>query len=286
MSMKQSIRRKGAVTGVAATAAFGLVLAGSVPAIAADYQLGEDDILPYEIGDENLDSWNYNEWHINQTYNADAQLDEYVTFNECSISFNEDPRGAEHHIPVLKGFDLDARPLAALAEYGGDGTLAEFQALIDSIEIEVISGSVTLQLPMFAFNGLDSEPRPVEDFTTVRSVGLGEGVHQFADLELTDSSGWLDDITTWAAFYGEFQEFIDDDYLFFEILGVGFTGSEGAEVASISFAGDTYYFGTGDCTPVDDADDEDEDEDEVQDDADAGEEIIAPTPPASVETDA
>lgn len=284
--MKQGIRRKGAVTGVAATAAFGLVIVGSVPAIAADYQLGPDDVAPYEFGDESSADWNYNEWHISQSYNPDAQLEEYVTFNECSVSFEEEPRGPQHHVVLLKGFDLDERPVAGLGEWGGDGTLAEFQAFVESVEIEVISGSVTLQLPVFEFDG-DDDPDVINEFTTIRSVSLGEGVHRFADLEITDSASWHDHSQgpNWTSAYAQYQYEVDRNY-FYEILGVGFSGSEGAEVASLTFGGDTYYFGTGDCTPIDDVEEEDDVEDEVEDDVDAGEEIIAPTPPASVETDA
>lgn len=178
--------------------------------------MGEDDILPYEIGDEASDAWNYNEWHISQTYNADAELDEYVTFNECSVSFNEDPRGPEHVIPILKGYDIDARPTTA-----NTGDVSEWVELIETIEIDVISGEVTLQLPLFMYWNGDLED---VGFTTVRNeVPFGPGVHTFTGVDLTESYDLIADETP----------IVDDD-----------------------------------------------------EDAGAGEETIAPTPPASVETDA
>lgn len=287
--MKHRIRRKGAVTGAAATAAVTLAIVGAVPASAADYWLGPDDVVPFEIGDESDEAWNYNQWHVSQD-DLQAELGTFVTFNECSITFNEDPRGAQHVISILKGYDIDARPVADGALDGETDEfipdVSQWRELIDSLEIEVIEGDVTLQLPVFAYWGGASDADPA--FTTLRNaVSFGPGVHTLAGVELTESGdlfglGYelvpanldrlLGQIEFWIAQYGDI----------FEILAVGFAGSAGAEVASISFGGDTYYFGTGDCAPVVD--------DEVVDDGDdlAGDDdvILAPTPPASVETDA
>lgn len=109
---------------------------------------------------------------------------------------------------------------------------------------------------------MDGDTGTTPDFTTLRNAtGLGAGVHTLsADTVLTDSSGWTapgDTVADTLAWFGADVTTFGD---IFQILGVGFTGSPGTVVNSISFGGNTYFFGTGSCAP------------------------LAPTPPGSVQT--
>lgn len=260
--MKKTERLTGAgpiKIGLTALAAAALALGVSMPAYAADVQIDSDDVINYQNGDESSEGWNYDQWHIASNYDSDFPLESSVTFQECSITTlaqtSQNPGVSV--VQVLKGFPIAGRPFAGLAAYGGDDTVNEVRALIESTSITVLEGSVTIQLPLFEYDGLDETPTP--EFTTVRSEPLGPGVYTLADLTLVDSQGWFGTDLTVAQFLESMQNLVTDDF-YYEILGVGFTGSEGAVVQALAFGGNTYYFGTGSCLPAN------------------------PTPPSAVET--
>lgn len=252
MNLKE--RRSGAAKiSLALIAAGALAFGGIAPAYAANSQIGPGDIANYENGDETSETYNYNQWHIGSNNNPDRGTSDFVTINECSITTLAHDLAAEGSVnQVLKGFPIDQRPMAALPGYGGDGSLAELQNLVNSTSINVLSGSVTIQIPISVYDGFDSEPRSVDNWTTLRSVTLGPGVHNLAGLGLEDSQGWITaPPSDWGTLFAGIQDDVNDDYIF-QIIGVGFTGSAGAEVASISFGGNTYFFGTGSCVPTPD----------------------------------
>ncbi|MGJ0202869.1 hypothetical protein [Leucobacter sp. gxy201] len=254
--MKNSTVRRTNVAkvGLALAAAGALAFGGISPAYAADLTLGPGDVAGFENGDETQvgAGYNYDQWHVGSNYDPEFALEQSVQFGECSVTAlaQTSSEPGVSVVQLLKGFPIDARPTAGLPAYGGDGTLAPIEGLVNSTSIEVLQGSVTLQIPVFVFDGLDDEPRSPESFSTVRSVALEPGTYNLADLALTDSSGWTSFLgTSWSEIYTNLQADVDDDY-YFQILGVGFTGSEGAEVSTVSFGGDTYYFGSGDCAPA------------------------------------
>lgn len=260
----QKTARLSLKVGLAAASAFALTFGAVAPAFAADIPVGPGDVINYENGDESSAGWNYDQWHIGSNYDPAFPLESSVTFQECTITTlaqtSQNPGVSV--VQMLKGFPIDGRPFAGLGAYGGDDTVAAVQALIESTSIIVIEGSVTLQLPIFEYDGLAPAPH-TPAFTTVRTDLLGPGVYNLADLSVTDSSGWFGGGTlTMADFLGGMQSNVDDDF-YYEILGVGFTGSEGAVVESLGFAGNTYHFGTGSCVPTT---------------------PVAPTPPTSVQT--
>lgn len=255
--------------GFAAMAAAALTIGSMTPAYAADIQLGPADIIGFENGDEGSGDYNYDQWHVGNVDTPGTPVEESLEFGECSVTTLA---AVERTVTqVLKGFPIDARPTTE-----NTGDVSELQALIESMSIDVEQGSVTVQLPLFYHEAGENEPF----FTTFRnSSGFGPGVHTLDGVELTDSSG--------TGFGGmDYLELLDtmvdpiEDGDVFEFLGVGFTGSEGAEINSISFAGDTYYFGTGDC--LDDQDDDQNGDDE--DDADDSDGSDAPRKPERVDT--
>ncbi|MGO1734935.1 MAG: hypothetical protein ACTHZ9_01270 [Leucobacter sp.] len=255
----RSAKRVGFKFGLAAVATAALAFGSVTPAFAADVYLGPEDITPYEIGNEESVDWNYNTWHIGSLHLAEpdptVELSTYVQFEECSIITNMDPRGPEHHVQVLKGYDIDQRP----------STREAAEALIESMSVDVENGRVSLQLAAFLWNAEGDDPQ----FTTFRNVDLfGPGVGSWtADTMVHDSAGFGGGppaaMLDFLAAHHEFQ-----------ILGVGFTGSEGAEVKSISFDGDTYHFGTGCGQGGDDSADNGGDADEP----------VVPTRPERIET--
>lgn len=234
-------QRRVAGLGATALTAAALVLGAMTPATAADDQLGPEDIIGFEDPNEGTPGYNYDQWHIGNTEDPTAEVGDSLQFGECSVTTLA---AVERDVTqVLKGFAIDQRPTA-----GPDGNADDFRALIDSISIDVAQGDVTLQLPVFAFPGGDLSADPA--FTTFRNAQpFGPGVHTFRGVELTESATG----STWEsseALLELFAQAISEEGMAFQILGVGFTGSEGAVINSISFAGDTYYFGTGDCLPT------------------------------------
>ena len=236
--------------GIAAASALALTFGAVAPAFAADVQLGPGDVVNYQQPNEADPNWNYNQWHIGSNDDAQFPLESSVTFQECSITTLAHQRPGSH-VQVLKGFDIAARPTAL-----GNGNIDAIRALVESTSITVLQGNVTIQLPMFEMQGTN-----VNRFTTVRSVLLGPGTYNLASLQLEDSRGWFGTSLTVADFYSGMEMSLASG-LGYQSLGVGFTGSENAVVQSLSFAGNTYFFGTGNCAPA----------------------IVAPTPPSSVQT--
>lgn len=263
--MERTMRRGRATSikfGLAALAAAALAFGAASPAFAADIQLGPDDIAGYEVGGVGTEpGFNYNTWHIGSVDTPGTSVTESLSFGECNVTVLAPPAVSGQSVTqVLSGFNPPVIPgnQRPTTEFTGD--VSELQALIDTISIDVASGSVTLQLPVFYFEDGDTASAP--GFTTFRNAtGLGAGVHTLsADTVLTDSSGWTAPGDTVADVLGWIQSDVTGWGDVYQILGVGFTGSPGTVVNSISFGGNTYFFGTGSCAP------------------------LAPTPPGSVQT--
>lgn len=269
--MERTMRRGRATSikfGLAALAAAALAFGAASPAFAADIQLGPDDIAGYEVGGVGTEpGFNYNTWHIGSV-SAPAGVGTPVTdslsFGECNVTVLAPPAVSGQSVTqVLSGFNPPVIPgnQRPTTEFTGD--VSELQALIDTISIDVASGTVTLQLPVFLY--LDGDTGTTPDFTTFRNAaGLGPGVHTLtADTALNNSTGgpvWPAPGTSVADTLAFMQADVTTFGDIFQILGVGFTGSPGTVVNSISFGGNTYFFGTGSCAP------------------------LAPTPPGSVQT--
>lgn len=223
--------------GVAALAAAALAFTGMAPANAAEVQLGPDSIIGFENGDESSPStYNYDQWHIGNTSDPAQLVTNSLEFGECSITGLVPVEGRDV-TQVLKGYPVDGRP----------STVADIRAVIDSLSIDVLAGSVTLQLPFFAYQG-DSD----RQFTTLRNnVGFTEaGNFALTGETVITLSGATSDVGTLEEMLDE-MELAEDEGVTFELLGVGFTLSEGASVSSIYFSGNQYRFGTGDClTPA------------------------------------
>ncbi|MFD1859608.1 hypothetical protein EHW97_00430 [Aeromicrobium camelliae] len=233
--------KKRAMAALGATAMTAALVAASVtPASAADYQLGPEDIIGFEDPNEGTPGYNYDQWHIGNTEDPAAEVSDSLQFNECSVTTLA---AVERDVTqVLKGFAIDQRPTA-----GPEGNADELRALIESISIDVEQGDVTLQLPFFVYPDGDPEGEP--GFTTVRNAQpFGPGQHTFQGVELTASNGGT--VESMDVLLEELETSLEELGGMYQILGVGFTGSEGAVINSISFAGDTYYFGTGDCIPA------------------------------------
>lgn len=257
--------------GIAALAAAGLAFSAMTPAMAADYQLGPDEVIGFENGTEGDAGYNYDQWHVGSVYNSDLGPDASLEFGECAVTTLAVPANSEapsEVTQVIKGFPIDARP----------STTADIRAMIETIEIDVESGNVTLQLPFFEQRVADDGEVVTTWLGTFRNTTeFGPGVHTLGpDVPLTNETMNADALADWqngdslADFYAEMDDAIElqGEFIWYELLGIGFTGSEGAVVNSITFNGDTYYFGEGNCLPV----------------APDAPGQTAPTPPKAVET--
>lgn len=261
MTLMTERPRLGALkVGLAALAVAALTFTGLSPATAAGSVVGPNDVSGFENGDEGSADYNYDTWHIGNTEDPSIPVTDSLTFNACSVTFLPSV-GTADVTQLLKGFPITGRPTANAA----NGT-ADIQALINSISIDVAQGDVTIQLPTFIYYENGEPPvSELEEFTTVYNlVGFGPGVHKLSGVELTDSSDYFSGGDTQNLL--EFMQSDIDEYNdVFEILGVGMTGSPGAIINSITFAGNTYSFGTdcsGGATPP----------------------VVGPKPPVSVQT--
>lgn len=236
--------------GLAAAAAVALTFTGLSPAAAANSQIGPGDVIGFEDGAEGTPGYNYDQWHIGNTTNPESTVEQSLQFGACGVTFlppvidvSENPDVTPPSVTqLLKGFPIDGRPTANTT----NGT-ASAQALIDSISIDVAQGNVTLQIPVFQYWNGDLDDRT---FTTFRNTAeFGPGVHKLAGIDLTESANGATGLD-FGGILNNWQMDITDYGDIFEILGVGMTGSDGAIVNSISFGGNTYFFGTGDCVPA------------------------------------
>lgn len=263
-------KRFGIKFGLVAVATAALVFGSVTPAFAADHYLNEGDFAGYEDGAEGTTGYNYDQWHIGNTNKTiDSPVSESLSFGECSVTTLENlPDG---YIQVLKGYEPDERPTA-----DDDVSLEELRALIDTISIDVAQGDVTLQLPLFRYGPLGpDDPVLPPDFTTLRNAEtFGPGVHTLEGEDIFDSllgvrlNASIDQLLD--GLVGELSPNIH----YLELLGVGFTGSADAEINSISFGGDTYYFG-GTCNDGGSGD---------NGDGGDSDDPVTPTKPARIET--
>ncbi|MGJ9413170.1 hypothetical protein ACHAAC_10725 [Aeromicrobium sp. CF4.19] len=259
---------------VAASAA--LVLAGMTSASAEDVQLGPNEIAGFQNGDEDdTDGYNYDQWHIGSVANTDLTSEDSLAFNECSVEFLTPPENSESSATdtqVLKGFSVGERP----------DTIEEIREVFETLAVDMESGEVTLQVPMFIYADEDDDSPA---FSTVRNEDAftTDETHLLPGQALTSTGTSLGDFENPEALLEELAERIEEGERF-EVLGVGVTSEPDSVVNSLSALGDTAYFGTGDCLPEtpDEDDDADEDADDA-DDADA-DEPQAPTRPVAVET--
>ena len=256
--MQKTTRKNSAVKlGLAAASALALTLGGVSSAYAADINIGPDEVAGFELGGAGTEEgFNYDQWHIGSNYDPNYALESSVTFGECSVTTLAHPN-AGSVVQVLKGFPVSARP----------STAEDIKAVFNSTSITILEGGVTIQFPMFEYD-LSSDDPTTADFTTVRSEVLPAGTYNLADLTFVDSQGWFTGGPLTLEQFFEGLDYNIADYFAYELLGVGFTGSEGAVVETLSFSGDTYYFGTGDCAPA----------------APNPTDPTAPTPPKEVQT--
>ncbi len=232
--------------GLSAVAALALTVGAVTPAFAANYHVGPECVAPFEVGGDGTEAdFNYDQWHIGSQTNTDASLDTSVTFDESSITtLTPSAPSTNTHVQVLKGF-----PVAQRVGFGADGTVDAFKNFLEGTTITVLQGSVTVQIPVFEY--VPSGPDAGTHFYTFRSLGLEAGVHNLQDLSFTFS---VDGLQTGIEYTYEELLALLEDYVdgtessnTYEILGVGFNGSEGAAVESLTFGGDTYTFGVGEC---------------------------------------
>lgn len=221
--------------GFATLAAAALVMGGVSPAIAASTQIGPGSIAGYENGVEGTTGYNYDQWHIGNTENSEFTSEDSLEFGTCSMTVLAPVEGSVTQ--VLKGFPVDGRPT----------TPEQIEALAGSISIDMTSGFTTLQLPVFIYAPESSE---ADFFTTFRNAEpfAEGGVHALtADTMLVGTGPFAAAGELSVAQLLEFVSAISADGAKVEVLGVGFTGAAGSVVNSLSFAGNTYQFGTGPC---------------------------------------
>lgn len=239
MQKKNSLALK---WGIAAASALALTFGGVAPAMAANVNIGSDDVANFENGDESQvgSGYNYDQWHVGSNYESGVPLEDSLDFTGCSVTFEAHPSTGSL-VQIMKGFEIDARPTSP----------AEMLALINSVQITVETGDVTIQIPMF----LDAENST--DFTTFRSPLLAPGTYSLSSLAITASNAngidLINDAPVEVNTFGDLFAAIVEaeiDAGEFEILGVGANGTAGASVSSLSFAGNTYYFGNGSCLPA------------------------------------
>lgn len=219
--------------GLAVAATGALAFAGAAPAAAATVNVSSADVIGYQ------DDAHYDQWHVGSVP-VETPVEDSLTFNECSVVTGDAPTDHPATITqVLKGFEAGQIPTAD-AERGTD----ELRGLIDSIEIEVESGVVSVQVPSFHYDSADSDG----EFTTYRNAGnFGEGNHTLEGETLTATRGIGAALPSGSTFEdvldGFDAELAANPEASFEFLGVGFTGTPGSIVNSITFDGDTYRFG-------------------------------------------
>ena len=267
------VRRGALVTLGAMTASAALVLGGLTSASAADTQLGPDDIAGFES------EANYNSWHIGSVTNQEASVEDSLTFDECSVTILAPPANSGSTAS-------DTQVFQGLFD-GQSDSLEDLAAIFDTLSVALQGGNdVTLQI---ALSVTDDDSDDFSGFTTVRNANSfnAEGTFTLDGQALTSSRpafgqyGSPEELLT--ALGGRFGS--EDPVT---IFGVGIVGEPGAVAESISFLGDTFYFGTGDCLPEqtgdgDDDSDDDDDDGPVEDD-DVADAPQAPTRPTAVDT--
>lgn len=270
MNMTTSRARRAAVLTLGATAAsVALVLAGLTSASAADTQLGPDDIAGFES------EATYNSWHIGSVVNADLTAEDSLDFGECSVTILAPPDDSESSAS-------DTQVFQGLFD-GESDSLEDLAAIFDTLSVTLQGGNdVTLQI---ALSVTDDDSNEFSGFTTVRNLNTfnAEGTFNLDGQALTSSRPAFGQYGSPDELLAALQDrFGDEDPV--TIYGVGIVGEPGAVAESISFLGDTFYFGTGDCVPdqpveEDDPAVDDEDQDAPQDDVPQ-----APTRPTAVDT--
>lgn len=133
------------------------IVADSVPVAdpLTEVTVFDRDVKPTETAET------YTSWHEG---NPNATLDNSVVLADGLNLGIGDPS------TVIKGTDLSSPEAAALSAV----TRAELRALISSASVDVESGSVTFQVPVFFGNPL------APSFTTLRSTSLAAGAQSFS----------------------------------------------------------------------------------------------------------
>ena len=108
------------------------------------------------------------------TYTSWHEGNPNVTLNNSVVREDGLRLGIGHPSTVIKGTDLSSPEVAAASVV----TRAQLRALISSASVDVESGSVTFQVPVFYGN--PAAPR----FTTLRSTSLTAGAHSFDQSDL------------------------------------------------------------------------------------------------------
>src|SRR5699024_3663256 len=114
------------------------VLMSGLAASAADEQLGPEDIIPFEVPQDDSPDYNYFEWHIGSTEDPEADLADSLEFGDCSVTIFDK---GEKTTQVMKGYPIDARP----------STIDQIREVMLSTSIDVQEGTTTLQFPFFYY---------------------------------------------------------------------------------------------------------------------------------------
>lgn len=235
--------------GLAVAASVGLTLTAMTPAMAVDYQVGPDEfstVIGWEEG------WPTDGWQTagsGEIVPVDSALD--FSADECSVV----AVGSLEWGDIAYGIAAEERPSAS--------TMDEAEALrsfFEGISIDISSGEVWFTITEAIYAPTGDGDYVFDDFDGDSSSAVaGAGTHSFPAGDI--DYGFLD-----------YYEGLIEDGDMVEIVAVGFYATPGTVVNSMSFGGDTHYFGTGDCLPI------------VPEAPGQTPGQTAPTPPKAVET--
>lgn len=243
---------------------------------AAGVHIGPENVQSHENPDEDSSTYNYDEWHVGTTGNPDALLEQSFLFGECSVTAMN-TAGYSNWPQLLKGYPIGERPTGIDA----------LRDIVMTASLEVESGSATLQFPIFVTYIHPDSGIQERAFGTLRTNPERSGSISFIDNNGAIVSG--DAPLGGEGIVDDFLDFLEGlfgaETFLIELLGVGFnaSASDETEVTSLTFGGDTYYFGTGNCT------DEEPGEEGPGEEGPGDKEPetnlpTRPTPPESVET--
>ncbi|MBA4248224.1 MAG: hypothetical protein C0444_08025 [Microbacterium sp.] len=197
------------------------IVSENVPAIdpLTEVTVYERDVKPNETAET------YTSWHEGQTSDRSEVRADGLNLGIGGPS------------TVIKGTDLSTPAAAALSVVTRD----ELRALIERARVDVVSGSVTYQIPIFFGN--PASPR----FTTLRSIGQGVGSHGFSQGQTWATTRAFGSYT--AQQTAPLGQLIDDVFRFsaaaggpVTIAGYGVQADSAAVVSSVVWNDTRYTF--------------------------------------------
>lgn len=236
--------------GIAALAAVGLAFGAMSPAAAVDYQLGPEEIAGHvTYDDEGLPLAG---WQITSNSDAAVGIEDSLDFtsNACSVTVLESVN-PDQITEVFSIFPASQQLAASVTE-----NPEALRPFLESISIDFTGGEVHLGAWIATF---------YEDSDTGDHYYVWDGPEGTTDALTASGSIPGADVDLIIEWFAEDIEEFNDEFL---VIGAGFAATAGTVVNSMSFGGDTYYFGAGDCLPI----------------APVVPGPAAPTPPKAVET--